>query len=76
LLKCGECGANYIITNATSYSCASFTNGGPAACDNNARFRRDAIAARLQAAEDELARHEAAAMRPQGTVEQLTSPAG
>jgi hypothetical protein len=43
LLKCGECGANYIITNATSYSCASFTTGGPAACDNNARCRRDAV---------------------------------
>jgi site-specific DNA recombinase len=43
LLKCGKCGANYIITNATSYACATFTNGGPAACDNGTRFRRDLV---------------------------------
>lgn len=43
LLKCGSCGAAYVMASATSYACASFVNGGAAACANNARFRRDAI---------------------------------
>lgn len=42
LMKCGQCGSAYVIASATSYACASYINGGKAACTNSARFRRDA----------------------------------
>jgi site-specific DNA recombinase len=45
LIRCGSCGAAYVIASATSYACASFVNGGGAACSNNVRFRRDAVEA-------------------------------
>lgn len=43
LLKCGTCGAAYVMASATSYACASHVNGGRSACANDARFRRDAV---------------------------------
>lgn len=61
LLKCGTCGAAYVMASATSYACASFVNGGAAACSNNARFRRDAVeAAILEGIRRDLATPEAA----------------
>jgi site-specific DNA recombinase len=32
LLKCGVCGANFVICNQSAYGCASYTNGGKHAC--------------------------------------------
>ena len=32
LLKCVECGAGFVLANATRYMCASHTNGGASAC--------------------------------------------
>ncbi len=43
LLKCGTCGAAYVMASATSYACSSHVNGGTSACANGARFRRDAV---------------------------------
>jgi site-specific DNA recombinase len=39
-LKCGACGANYILSDARSYACSSYMNG---CCSNGARVRRDAL---------------------------------
>ena len=40
LLKCNECGANYILTSKTSYQCSGSVGG---ACDNKVRVRRDHV---------------------------------
>ncbi len=40
LLKCDECGANYILTSKTSYQCSGSVGG---ACDNKVRVRRDHV---------------------------------
>jgi site-specific DNA recombinase len=40
LLKCSVCGGNYSMCNGKLYACASHTNCGPTACNNNQRFRR------------------------------------
>ena len=38
LLKCGHCGANYVMHSVTSYGCAQNINGGHAACSNQIRL--------------------------------------
>ena len=40
LLKCGQCGANYIVADRYRYACASFLNRGEAVCRNNRRVAR------------------------------------
>ena len=45
LLHCGQCGAKYVMSSATSYACSSFVNGGRSACSNDIRFRRDKVEA-------------------------------
>ena len=47
VMKCGECGANFVIMNATHYGCASRVNGGRSACANDATFRRDEVEAAI-----------------------------
>ncbi len=42
LIRCGDCGAAYVMASVSSYACASYVNGGRSACSNDARFRRDA----------------------------------
>ncbi len=38
LLKCGDCGSNYVLTSSTGYQCSGNVGG---ACDNSVRLRRD-----------------------------------
>ena len=40
LLKCGHCGANFVMHSVTSYGCAQNLNGGHAACPNQLRLPR------------------------------------
>ena len=47
LLTCGCCGANFVMTSRTHYSCASRTHGGKAACDSAIRLKRTVIEAGL-----------------------------
>ena len=41
LMKCGVCGANFIMQDARAYGCSSYTNGGKHLCDNKIRVRRE-----------------------------------
>ena len=41
ILKCGLCGANFIMQDASAYGCSSHTNGGRHLCGNDIRVRRD-----------------------------------
>lgn len=43
LLKCGCCGANFVMTDRTHYSCASRTHGGKAACESTIRIKRAVV---------------------------------
>ncbi|MES9957107.1 MAG: recombinase family protein [Sedimenticola sp.] len=47
LLKCGECGSNYVVISQYQYGCASHTNGGKHACPNTRRVSRKLVEARL-----------------------------
>jgi site-specific DNA recombinase len=47
LLKCGKCGANFVICNAQSYACGNRVNGGP--CDSEVLIQRRVIEAGLLA---------------------------
>lgn len=47
LLICHECGSHYVIADARSYACSSYKNGGPGACSNGIRVRRDALEAAI-----------------------------
>jgi len=40
LLKCGDCGANFIIADRQHYRCSSHTNGGQRLCANGLRLKR------------------------------------
>lgn len=40
LLKCAQCGANYIVADRYRYACASFLNRGNAVCRNHRRVAR------------------------------------
>jgi hypothetical protein len=44
-LKCALCGANYVLTDAFKYACASHWNGR--ACSNIVRVRKDALEAKI-----------------------------
>lgn len=41
LLRCGECGAHYVIANRHEYGCSSHIDGR--ACGNNIRVRRESL---------------------------------
>src|SRR6185437_4011573 len=41
LLRCGVCGAHYVIANAHEYSCSAYIDGR--ACKNGIRVRRDVL---------------------------------
>jgi DNA invertase Pin-like site-specific DNA recombinase len=45
LLKCGKCGANFVICNAQSYACGNRVNGGP--CDSDVIVQRSLLEAGL-----------------------------
>lgn len=47
MLKCGECGGNYVLVNKTHYGCAQHKERGGAACGNGIQVRRDLAEARL-----------------------------
>ena len=40
-MKCGLCGANYIMRDVRSYMCSSHVNSGKHLCGNDIRVRRD-----------------------------------
>ena len=44
LLKCKECGSNYILTSSTAYQCSGNVGG---ACTNGIRIRRDIAEAKI-----------------------------
>jgi site-specific DNA recombinase len=60
LLKCDRCGASLVVSGADQrYVCASYTNGGAAACGNRMRVRRTSLEERLCAGiSDEIQRPE------------------
>jgi site-specific DNA recombinase len=41
LLKCHDCGANYVLADAKKYACSGYVNGG--ACSDRTRVRRDVL---------------------------------
>ena len=43
LIECGTCGANYVMTDKKFYGCSSFKHGGPAACSNDFRVKREIL---------------------------------
>lgn len=43
LLKCAQCGANYIVADRYRYACASFLNRGKAVCRNRRRVSRQLL---------------------------------
>ena len=47
LLKCAQCGANFVMHSTTSYACAKNINGGHAACSNFYRLPRRKVEKRL-----------------------------
>ncbi|MES9887285.1 MAG: recombinase family protein [Candidatus Sedimenticola sp. 6PFRAG1] len=47
LLKCGECGSNYVMRSKYHYGCASHTNGGKHACSNKRLVSRKIVEKRL-----------------------------
>jgi site-specific DNA recombinase len=77
LLKCGNCGASFVMAGKDHYCCSSRAYGGPAACDNDAYLRRSQIEPGLvagikrellhSAALDELQRRVRARLKRNGT---------
>ncbi len=47
ILKCGQCGASFIMRNQTKYGCGSYANGSKHACRNNIYVRRDLVEKKL-----------------------------
>jgi len=47
LLKCGSCGANYIVVDKTHYGCAGRKDRGEAYCDNTLKVSRKVVEDRL-----------------------------
>lgn len=41
LMKCGECGASFIMRDTRAYACSSNTNGGRHLCNNEIRVNRE-----------------------------------
>lgn len=50
LLKCGECGASFVIISRTHYGCGSHVNGGKHVCSNRLRVPRKLVEEKLLAA--------------------------
>ncbi len=50
LLKCAECGSNYVVQSGAYYGCAAHTNRGPEICSNWKQVRRDKLEAVLLSA--------------------------
>lgn len=49
LLKCGKCGANFVVSDGRSYACSTYRNGGKAACDHGVLVNRQLAESRLLA---------------------------
>lgn len=49
LLKCADCGASMVMTDASHYSCSTYRNGGVAACANGMRIERKLAEVKLLA---------------------------
>ncbi len=49
LLKCSECGANFVVVSAYQYGCSSNVNGGKHACANTLRVSRALVEQKLLA---------------------------
>lgn len=47
LLKCGTCGANYVMVNEHSYGCAAHRDSGPSVCANELRVPRRVVEEKL-----------------------------
>ena len=47
LLRCGQCGANFIVVARDVYGCASVVNRGKAVCTNSFRVPRAVVESRL-----------------------------
>ncbi len=47
LLKCAECGANYVQADSYRYACSNYVNRGAAVCSNAIRVPRKVVEARL-----------------------------
>ena len=47
LLKCGVCGGNYVVMNATSYGCAVHKDRGPHVCANALKVPRRLVESKL-----------------------------
>jgi site-specific DNA recombinase len=45
LLVCGDCGANFVLSDGRSYACSSYTQGG--ACANTVRLPRRLVEAKI-----------------------------
>jgi site-specific DNA recombinase len=43
LLKCGTCGGNFIIINATDYGCGTHKDRGPHICNNSLKVSRQLV---------------------------------
>ena len=40
LMKCSECGSNFIVNDKYAYTCSAFKTGGSEACSNGIRVNR------------------------------------
>lgn len=49
ILKCDECGRNYIMADGRRYKCSSHTNGGQHACKNDIPVPRELAEAKILA---------------------------
>ncbi len=47
LLKCEECGGNFVMISKHTYGCSSYTNGGKHACSNKLRVSRKLVETKL-----------------------------
>jgi hypothetical protein len=47
LLKCAECGANYVQADSYRYACSNYVNRGEAVCSNSLKVPRKVVEARL-----------------------------
>ncbi|MBP6106744.1 MAG: recombinase family protein [Steroidobacteraceae bacterium] len=47
LFTCNTCGGSFGIVDARNYGCMTLKNGGPAACSNDAKIRRDELEQRI-----------------------------
>lgn len=72
VLVCQDCGARFIAVDRNYYGCATYKQGGVAACSNSARVKRDRVEAVLIAEiESELLSDEAIACAQRAMREEL-----